>query len=319
MSHEAQQPPLSPEQEALRVAEFEKLRVDTRQYNARAISPQEYATMKSWVDAYKNTYHVGEPQARSGNQSMKSGQLKNPATGANTHMWILQYHNDGKGVSLAQIPLPPDEPSREVASQAANVSTRVHSALREPSVNTSQLSMEMQVGGESLKFFGATGRAQRLMADDLLAERGLTLGKLLSYAKASAEPDIAMKFLTKYFEYIDDLGLEEIPADQWKILEEYAVRMNGTKTLVPDFCADKLSRLYMKMTVPELLTELQTLYSRASQPLMRITFLSVLGQKIRRGEEVSTSELKTLWRLGREEVFVLLKYLPKEQRQAIMQ
>lgn len=236
-------------------------------------------------------------------------------------MWILQYDDPGRYMSLVEVSLPKEEVV--VAHQAHSVATSVHQVLQPGQTSLRQaplVSAEMKVPeGESLKFFGATGRAQRLMADDLLAHRNITPGKLLSYAKASAEPDIAIKFLTKYFELIDDIGILEIPADQLRILEEFAIRMNGTKTLVPDFCADKLSKFYMQKSVANILTELQTFYARASQPLMRITLLSVLGQKMQSGEQVSVSDLKTLWRLGREEVFVLLKYLPKEQRDEIMQ
>ncbi len=319
MPSEAPKAPLSPEQEQQRADEFEKLRVATRQYNGRAITPAEFATMQGWVDEYKTKFNVGDPVLRSGNQSMKQGQLVDPSTGKNTHVWILQYHNDGKGVLLNSIPFDTKSPQQPVIAQATSVSTRVHSALAAPAANSSMVSMEMQVQGEALKFFGATGRAQRFMADDLLAQRSITLGKLLAYAKASAEPDIALRFLEKYFEDIEFLNLEEIPADQWKLLEEFAIRMNGTKTLVPDYCADKIARFYTKKPAAQLLTDLQTYYSRGSQPLMRITLLSALGQKMKSGEQVSVPELKTLWRLGREEVFVLLKYLPKEQRDAIMQ
>lgn len=318
MSQESPQTPLTPEQEQERNAAFMKLRVDTRQFTNQAITPQDFALMESWVNMYKSRFSIGNPPVRGGGQLSKQGQIKDPATGNNTHMWVLQYLENGSGIQLSKIPFPQAQAeSQPVSAQAASVSTRVHTALNPSPSNASQLSMELQVQGETLKFFGASGRAQRLMVEDLLGQRNITLGKLLAYAKNSAEPDIAVKFFERYFEDIEAIGIDEIPADQWKLLEEFALRMNGTKTLVPDFCADKLARFHMKKSSGEILGELQTLYSRGSQPLMRITLLSVLGQKMKKGDSVSTEELKSLWRLGREEVFALLKYLPKEQRNII--
>lgn len=304
--------------EQQRVEAFTKLR-DATQYNGMTLTPDQFQAMQDLVEGYIHTYNIEPATMKTPGVRGKTGWVKDLATGGKGKIWSLQYDPEGKYMKLGVNTLEPDQVQVILAAGTQSASTQVHAVLNTPMENPSMVSMEVKVDGEALKFFGASGRAQRVMAEDLIAQKGITLGKLLAYAKASAEPDIAKKFLEKYFEIIEFIGLEEISAEEWKLLEEYAIRMNGTKTMVPDYCADKLARLYMKKPVAQILTDLQTLYKRASQPLMRITLLAALGQKMRGGEQVSVPELKALWRLGREEVFVLLQYLPKEQRSAIME